>query len=163
MYITAYNVMTCLYFNLSFFSQGFCFEINLSSTSYSLECQGIKTSGHQWSPSTPWVSWKLIWHQFLFHSLPHDGVAWLANIYQSLHRHIVIGHICILIVVLETSMKERLMRGNHFKCKLFPPHEPPSHARSSPTMRIGIRSVEVQQSRQTIKHVWLGSFGLIAQ
>lgn len=63
-YITAYNVMTGLYFNSSFFSQGFCFEINLSSTSYSLECQGIKTSSHQWSPSTPRVSSKLNWHQF---------------------------------------------------------------------------------------------------
>ena len=38
-------------------------------------------------------------------------------------------------------MKERLMRGNLFKYKLFPPHEPPWHARSSPTVRIRIRSV----------------------
>ena len=38
-------------------------------------------------------------------------------------------------------MKERLMRGNLFK--LFPPHEPPSHARSSPTVRIRIRSIVV--------------------
>ena len=56
--------------------------------------------------------------------------------------HYLIGHIRILTVVLETSMKERLMRGNHFKCKLFPPHEPPSHARSSPTVRIRIRSID---------------------
>ena len=53
-----------------------------------------------------------------------------------------IGYIRILTVVLETSMKERLMRGNlSFKYKLFPPHEPPWHARSSPTVRIRIRSV----------------------
>ena len=52
-----------------------------------------------------------------------------------------IGHIRILTVVQETSMKERLMRGNLFKCKLFPPHEPISHARSSPTVRIRIRSI----------------------
>ena len=52
-----------------------------------------------------------------------------------------IGHIRILTVALETSLKERLMRGNLFKCKLFPPREPLSHARSSPTVRIRIRSV----------------------
>ena len=52
-----------------------------------------------------------------------------------------IGHIRILTVVLETSMKERLMRENLFKCKLFPPHEPPSLARSSPTVRIRIWSI----------------------
>ena len=51
------------------------------------------------------------------------------------------GHIRILTVVLETSMKERLMRGNNFKCKLFPPHEPPSHACSSPTVIVRIRSI----------------------
>ena len=39
-------------------------------------------------------------------------------------------------------MKERLMWENLFKCKLFPPHEPPSYARSSPTMRIQIRSIQ---------------------
>ena len=38
-------------------------------------------------------------------------------------------------------MKERLMQGNLFKCKSFPPHEPLSHARSSPTVRIRIRSI----------------------
>ena len=53
-----------------------------------------------------------------------------------------IGNIRILTAVLETSMKERMMRGNIFKCKLFPPHEPPSHARSSPTVRIRIRSID---------------------
>ena len=53
-----------------------------------------------------------------------------------------IGHIRILTVVLEMSMKERLMRGNHFKCKLFAPRESPSHARSSPTVRIRIRSIK---------------------
>ena len=52
-----------------------------------------------------------------------------------------IGHIRILTVVLETRMKEKLMRRNHFKCKLFPPHEPLSHARSSPTVKIRIRSI----------------------
>ena len=61
---------------------------------------------------------------------------------SALHKSILpIVHIRILMVVLETSMKERLLRGNHFKCKLFPPHEPPSHARSSPTVRIRIRSI----------------------
>ena len=39
-------------------------------------------------------------------------------------------------------MKERLMRGNLFKGKLFPPREPLSHARSSPTVRIRIRSIQ---------------------
>ena len=52
-----------------------------------------------------------------------------------------IGHIHILTVVLEMSMKERLMQGHLFKCKLFSPHEPPSYAHSSPTMRIRIRSI----------------------
>ena len=32
------------------------------------------------------------------------------------------------------------MRGNLFRCKLFYPHEPPLHARSSPTVGIRIRS-----------------------
>ena len=52
-----------------------------------------------------------------------------------------IGHVRILTVVLETSKKDRLMWGNLFKRKLFPPHEPPSLARSSPTVRIRIRSI----------------------
>ena len=67
---------------------------------------------------------------------------WLFEACMILSTGIVqlIGHICILTVVLETSMKDRLMRGNHFKCKLFPSHEPPPHARSSPTVRIRIRS-----------------------
>ena len=33
--------------------------------------------------------------------------------------------------------------GNHFKCKLSPPHEPPSHARSSSTVTIRIWSIDV--------------------
>ena len=53
-----------------------------------------------------------------------------------------IGHIRILTVVLETSLKERLMRGKLFKCKLFPPREPPSHARSSVMVTIRVRSIE---------------------
>ena len=32
------------------------------------------------------------------------------------------GHIRIPTVALETSMKERLMRENLFRCKLFPLH-----------------------------------------
>ena len=34
-----------------------------------------------------------------------------------------------------TSVKWRLMRGNLSRCKLFYPHKPPLHARSSPTVR----------------------------
>ena len=56
-------------------------------------------------------------------------------------RRLEIDHIRILTVVLETRMKERLMREDLFKCKLFPPHEPPSHTRSSPTVRIRIRCI----------------------
>ena len=60
---------------------------------------------------------------------------------QGKKRCLIIGHIRILTVVQETSMKERLMRGNLLKCKLFPPREPLSHARSSPTVRIRIGSI----------------------
>ena len=38
--------------------------------------------------------------------------------------------------------------GKHFKWKLFPLYEPPSHARSSPTVRIRIRSIS-QSSRHS--------------
>ena len=38
------------------------------------------------------------------------------------------------------------MRENLFKCKLFPPHEPPSHALSSPTVRIRIRSIFLSEN-----------------
>ena len=58
----------------------------------------------------------------------------------------LIGHVRILTVILETSIEERLMRRNLFECKLFPLHEPPSHARSSPTVRIRIRSKLVKSN-----------------
>ena len=34
------------------------------------------------------------------------------------------------------------MRGNLFRCKLFYPHKPLLHARSSPTVGIRIRSID---------------------
>ena len=81
---------------------------------------------------------------------------------SSSESHALVGHIRILTVVQETSMKERLMRGNLFTCKLFPPHEPLSHARSSPTVRIRIMSIEYDRPRffaiQLIRV--LGSFPL---
>ena len=41
-----------------------------------------------------------------------------------------------------TNMQQRLMRGNLFEFKLYsPPHEPPLYARSSPAVRIRIRSI----------------------
>ena len=68
-----------------------------------------------------------------------------------------IRHIRILTVVLETGMKERLVRGNHFKCKSLPPHEPPSHARSSPTVRIRIRSI-ILKCVLHVHHAYCSSF-----
>ena len=41
-----------------------------------------------------------------------------------------------------TSVEWRLMRENLFRCKLFYPHNPPLHARSSPTMGIRTRSID---------------------
>ena len=41
-----------------------------------------------------------------------------------------------------TNMQPRLMRGNLFKFKRYSPHEPPLYARSSPTVRIRIRSIQ---------------------
>ena len=51
-------------------------------------------------------------------------------------------------------MKEGLSWGNPFKCKLFPPHEPPSHARSSPTMRIQIRSICLKLKFSFVDEAW---------
>ena len=40
--------------------------------------------------------------------------------------------------------------GESFQMQIIPPHEPPSHARSSPTVRIRIRSIECGY----ITHPW---------